>query len=109
MNSKHVLNKELIKFLDTDAKLVPVERTNKRKKIIDWIEELNYCCEISWFTFEHLKEHILEKYKDEKKSFYYSEFFRVIDMWNRRKNIHVSKKEVESGEFKNCYYKVELV
>jgi len=49
-NSKHVLNKELVKFLDSEAKLVSVERKNKRRKIINWRDELNYYCEISWFT-----------------------------------------------------------
>ena len=109
MNSKHVLNKELVKFLDSEAKLVPVERKNKRKKIINWIDELNTYLELSWFTYEQMKEHILTKYKDEKKSFYYSEFYRIIDKWNDDMNLHVTKKEVDQGRFKNMYYKVELV
>jgi len=106
-NTKDVLPKELIQVLDKEAKLVSVERKGRRKKIVDWIEVLEHCCEITWFTKDYITKHVQEKYN--KNKLRYSEFYRVIDMWNRKENLHVTKKEVPSGKYKNCYYKVEMI
>jgi len=106
-NSIQVLNNELINILDQEGKLVPVERNGKRKKIVDWNQVLNHCCEVSWFTIEYLKEHVTSTYN--KPKLYYSEALRVLDIWYRNKDIHITKKEISSGKYKNVYYKVERI
>ena len=106
-NKTQVLNKELVTLLNSNkVKLIPVDAKRSRKKIVDWIDVESFCCDNVWNTVKMIQDYVLES--SNKKTIHYSEVLRFIRKSSKDKNIHITKKLIESGEYKGVYWKFEV-
>jgi hypothetical protein len=110
VNKKQVINSKLptnvIDILEHDIKQTKsIDEVSGRPKIVNWLEVMDWCIEQQWCTSEQIKEHVLSTYK--KNKLYYSEFLRFVRSEKTNKIVKITCKEIESGEYKNVYYKFE--
>ena len=105
---KNELDADLVLLLNSKkVHLVPINEKSTRRKIVDWDEELELCCDRGWSTVKMIQDDVLQFYP-KKKNIYYSEVLRFIRLCNKHEDIHLTKKSIPSGEHKGVYYKFEM-
>ena len=106
-NKTEKLDKDLVTLLNSNkVKLVPIHEKISRRKIVDWIEVEDFCIDNVWNTVKMIQEFVLSSYN--KKTIHYSEVLRFIKKSSKDENLHITKKEIESGEHKGVYWKFEV-
>ena len=102
------LDAELVTLLDSNkVHLVPITEKRTRRKIVDWIEVEEFCIDNVWNTVKLVQDFVLASYK--KETIHYSEVLRFINKSIKDENLHITKKEIESGEHKGVYWKFERI
>lgn len=97
------LNSDVVRLLESnDIKFVDIKEKSGRRKIVNWIEVLDFCIENKWVNMNMISEYVLSNYNKEK--IYYSELLRFIRSDDVNKKVIINKKVIDSGEDKNVYY-----
>ena len=108
VNENQKLDAELITLLNSKkVHLVPIAEKGTRRKIVDWDEMLELCCDKVWNTVKMIQDDVL-KFYPKKKTIHYSEVLRFIRVCNKHEDVHITKKKIKSGEHKGVYYKFEV-
>ena len=107
-NKTEKLDKDLVTLLNSNkVKLIPIDEKRSRRKIVDWIDVEEHCCDNVWSTVKMIQDYVLQS--SNKKTIHYSEVLRFIHKSSKDKNIHITKKEIKSGEHKGVYWKFERI